>query len=167
VGRALGLELVLTLSPEHHGCREGDGGEEDLRASVVTGGDATPVLQPREHGLDPNAALILLDELAANLSQWDAGLYPFLFQCFTEPVIAIAPVCQQPVCRRQAAHERNRSRVVADLTGGHQEADRATVGVVDGVQFGVYAALYVVNQTAPLVAGAPFSTAGWLPCGAP
>ena len=40
---------VLLSEPEHDGCGESDCREEDLRAPVVSGCDASPVLEPSEH----------------------------------------------------------------------------------------------------------------------
>ena len=45
---------------------------------------------------------------------------------------------------------------VADLTGSHEEPDRAAIGIGDGMQLGVHAALGSADQTAPLVARPPF-----------
>jgi len=58
-------------------------------------------------------------------------------------------------------------RVISDLTCGHEDADRATVGVSDGMEPGVYATLRPADQTAPLAAGSPFLSAGSSPCDVP
>lgn len=42
--------------------------------------------------------------------------------------------------------------MVADLACGHEEADRAPIGISDGVQLGIHAALRAADQAAPLVA---------------
>jgi hypothetical protein len=104
----------------------------------------------------PPLTLVMLDGFAARLPAWDAGLYPFVFQRFPEPVSVIAPVSQQPVCLRQAAQQGDRTGVVANLACRHEEADRAAIGIGDGMQLGVHAALGSTDQTAPLVAGSPF-----------
>ena len=86
----------------------------------------------------------------------NAGLYPFVFQRFSEPVSVITPVGQQPLRLWQAAQQRRRAGVIADLACGHEEPDRTTIGIGDGVQLGVHAALGSTDQTAPLVAWPPF-----------
>ncbi len=61
-----------------------------------------------------------------------------------EPVAltgSIAPVGQQPVRLRQAAQQRRRARVVADLSSGHEEPDRPALRIGDGMQLGVHAPL--------------------------
>ena len=98
----------------------------------------------------------MLDGFAARLPAGNAGLYPLVFQRFPEPVSVIATVGQQPLRLWQAAQQGRRTGVVADLAGGHEEADRAALGVGDGMQLGVHAALGSADQTAPLVAGPPF-----------
>jgi hypothetical protein len=40
------------IDPEDEGCGDADSGHEGARASVITGVDASPVLQPSEHNLD-------------------------------------------------------------------------------------------------------------------
>jgi hypothetical protein len=133
---------------------------EDLRAPVVSRCDASPVLQPAEHDLDPVAsfiaALVVLDGLVARLPSADAGLYPLVFQRISEPVGIMAPVGQQPLRLWQTTQQGRRIRIVADLACGHEEADRAAIGIGDGMQLGVHAALCPADQTAVLVAWPPF-----------
>lgn len=91
---AVGSVLVFASWPEHDGCGECDGGEEGLRAPVVASGDPAPILQASGHDLDPVAAfvaaLIVLDGLATRLPARNAGLYPFVFQSFSEPACITA-----------------------------------------------------------------------------
>jgi hypothetical protein len=75
-----------------------------------------------------------------------------VFQGISEPVSVITPVGQQPVRLWKAAQQGRRSGVVADLTCAHEEADRTPIGIGDGVQLGVHAALGPADQTASLVA---------------
>src|SRR5690606_24191969 len=102
------------------------------------------------------AALVVLDGIAARLPAGDAWLYPLVFQRFPEPVSVITAVGQQPVRLWQAAQQGRRAGVVTDLARGHEEADRASIGVGNGVQLGVHAAFRPADQTSPLVAGSPF-----------
>lgn len=48
-------KTYYTSQPEYGGCGERNGGQEALRASVVTCGDA-PVIPATRHDLDPVAA---------------------------------------------------------------------------------------------------------------
>jgi hypothetical protein len=85
----------------------------------------------------------------------DAGLYPFVIQRISEPVGIMAAVGQQLIRLWQAVQKRSRSRIIADLAWGHAEADRAAIGVCDGLQFGVHAAVRATDQTTPLFARPP------------
>jgi hypothetical protein len=91
----LRVRLILASQSEHDCRSESDGREEDLRASVVLGGDATSVLRATKHDLDRVtallAALVVLDGPATRLPAWDAGLYSFVFQRISEPVGVTAP----------------------------------------------------------------------------
>ena len=46
--------------------------------------------------------------------------------------------------------QRGRTGVVADLTGGHEEAQGATVRVGDGMELGVHAAFRASDQAAEI-----------------
>lgn len=63
--------LVLVSLPEHDGCGDRDGREEDLCASVVPGGNFATLLWPSEQDIDPVrtivAAPIDLDGIAGSL----------------------------------------------------------------------------------------------------
>ena len=109
----------------------------------------------------------MFDGFAARLPARDPGLYPLVFQRIAEPVSIIAPVGKQPFGLRQAVQKGGRVSVIVDLACGHEEAERPALGVGDGMQLGVHAALRAADQTAPLVACTPFLTAGWSPSGAP
>jgi hypothetical protein len=84
------------------------------------------------------------------------GPYPSVFQRISEPVGIVAPVCQEPFRRWQAAQQGRGANVIADLACSHEEADRAAIGVRDGMQLGVQSALRTPDQTTALVIGAPF-----------
>lgn len=68
-------------------------------------------------------------------------LIPLSFQCISEPVSIVAPVGQQAFRLRQAAEESGGPTVVTDLACGHDEADWSPIGIGEGVQLGVHAAL--------------------------
>jgi hypothetical protein len=170
-----GTGLLLGSSPEHDCRGEGDGGSEHLGASVVSVRDPAPVLQAAAHDLDAVAALgsalVMLGGTTARLPAGGAGLYPFVFQRISETVGIVDPVSQQPFCLRQAAQQSGCTRVIADLTCGHEETARTPIGIGDGtgdgMQLRVHAAFGSADQTSPRSLGLPFSTAGSTPCGAP
>ena len=152
----LGSGLVLVSEPEHDGCGEGDGWEEVLGSTVVAGGNPSPVLQSSEHDLDPVAALVVFDRFAARFPTWDARLYPFVFQRISEPIGVVTPIGQQPLGWWQTPQQSRRTGIIADLACGHEEADRATVAIGNGVQLGIHATFGSADQTSALVARPPF-----------
>ncbi len=83
-------------------------------------------------------------------------MYPFVFQCFPEPVDVIAPVCDHPFGGGQTPQQGGGASVVADLACGHEELQRTSLGVRDGVQLGVQLTLRAPNQAPALVVGPPF-----------
>ena len=76
--------------PEHDGCGDADGGEEELAASVIAGRDAAPVLEAGKEVLDPVALPVELAVVAGRVSAptpgRDARGNPLVFEGFTEPV---------------------------------------------------------------------------------
>ena len=113
-----------------------------------------PVLEPAEHDLDAVtpfvAALVVFDGFLSLLPARDAGAYALVFQRISEPIGIIAAIPEQPLNPRQAAQQGRRADVIADLSGGDEETERAPVAVADCVQLGVHAALGAANQaTAP------------------
>lgn len=69
---------------------------------------------------------------------------------------SLATVGDQPIGGRQAAEQRRRAGVVADLACRHEEPDGAALRIRDGVQFGVQTAFRSPDQTPALVVGSPF-----------
>ncbi|PZX11246.1 hypothetical protein LX81_03994 [Palleronia aestuarii] len=59
----------------------------------------------------------------------------------TEPVGVVAAVGEKPVRLRKADLERERALVVADLAGGHKEADRAAFAVGNGMEPAIHPAV--------------------------
>jgi hypothetical protein len=95
--RALGSRLI-DLQPEQDGCCEDDCRQEYLWASIVSGGDSSPVFQAAEHYLDPVASfvatLVIFDGLGARLSFRDAGRYSLIYKGLPEPIRVISSVSQ-------------------------------------------------------------------------
>src|SRR3546814_10827850 len=130
-GRAATTPSHGRSQPEYDGCGEGYGGEEGLRAPVIARCDAAPVLEAAEHDLDAApafvAALIVFDGLIAGFPARDTGSDPLFLQSIAEPVGIIAPVGEHPLRFGQTVEQSGRARVIADLPGGHKDADRAAI----------------------------------------
>src|SRR3546814_589837 len=117
-----------------------------------SGSDAAPVLQAAEHDLDaaaaPVPALVVSDRFVAGFPTWDAGLDALGFQRIPEPVGVIAAVAEQPLRLWEIVQQRGCTGVVADLPGGHEEAQGAAVRIGDGVKLRVHAAFGASDQPA-------------------
>lgn len=137
---------ALGSQPKVHGCGEGDGRKEGLGASVTARGDTPPVFLSSEHELDPVrlavAALVVFDELVASLPTGDTGRHLFVDKGFAQPIRRISPVPQEPVRGRKTAQQSPRPRIIADLTGRHEEPDLPPTRIGDGMQLGVHAAIF-------------------------
>jgi hypothetical protein len=131
----------------------------DLWASNVAGGNPAPILQSSEHVLDAVAAfvtaLVVFDWRGTRLPTRDAGLYPVVFQRISEPARIVAAVGKQPNCRWQAAQKSCRASIVAHLAGSHEEANRPSLSIGDGIQFGIHAAFGSADQQTPMIVGPP------------
>src|SRR3546814_18930449 len=71
-------------------------------------------------------------------------LYTTLVRSFlqgiAEPVGIIAPVGEHPLRFGQTVEQSGCARVIADLHGGHEEADRAAICIGHGMTLGVHTA---------------------------
>src|SRR3546814_6867239 len=65
-----------------------------------------------------------------------------------EPVGVIAAVAEQPLRLWEIVQQRGCTGVVADLPGGHEEAQGAAVRIGDGVKLRVHAAFGASDQPA-------------------
>ena len=82
----------------------------------------------------------------------DTGAYPFVFQCFSEPIGVVSSVSEQPIDIRQVAQQCTVINVVANLTSCDEQVERASLAITDCTQLGVHPALGVTDQpsTPPL-----------------
>ena len=85
----------------------------------------------------------------------NAGDNAAVGESLAKPVGVIAPVAEQPFRLGQLVQQGCRAGVVADLACGHEEAQRATVRIGNGMELGVHAAFGAAYQ-APEI---PFFTA--------
>src|SRR3546814_14831795 len=77
-------------------------------------------------------------------------LYTTLVRSFlqgvAEPVGIIAPVGEHPLRFGQTVEQSGRASVIADLPGGHEEADRAAICIGHGMKLGVHTAFRAADQ---------------------
>ena len=136
--------------PKEYGGGESDGGKEDRRAAIVAGGNTTPILQATKHDLDPVAALvpalIVFDRFGSGFAPRDAWRDAPFLESSPEPVGVISSVAQKPLRVGKAVEQRGCPSIVADLAGGHEEAERATVCICDGMQLCVHAPFRAADQ---------------------
>lgn len=116
-----------------------------MGATVVSCGDAPPVLKFGEHVLDFMALtverFVIIQRLLTVFSSRDARRRALLRQSVAEPVAIVAAVSDQGYGPWQAEEQDLGALVVTDLTGSEVEQDRLASLVTDGVQLGVQAAL--------------------------
>ena len=108
-----------------------------MSASVVSGCDASPVLDPAEHVLDAMAlsieVLVVFGRVVSFGTGWDAGRNAFFFQGIAEPVGVIAAIREQFLCAGQSFDQVARALVVTGLAGGQQEQQGPTQAIRDSV----------------------------------
>ena len=98
-----------------------------MGASVVTGVDAPPVLEPAEHVLDlvPLAIenAVMFDRLCAVGLRWDAGRDTPDGESLAEPVGVLALVAEQLLRGRQRIDHQRSPLVIAHLAFAEQHDD--------------------------------------------
>ncbi len=94
----------------------------------------SPILQSAETNLDTVAAFIttfvVSEGFLALFPPGNTGAYPFVLQCFSEPVRVMAAIPEQPINIWNAVQQRPCTDVVADLPGGHERVRRAAGSLV-------------------------------------
>lgn len=105
---------------------------------------------PTEHHLDPVAAFVVSNDLTGRLPTGDTELLPPVFQNFTEPLCITIPVRDQPFSVRETAQRGLNPAVVVDLSLRHEEPDRATICIRDGVQLGFRPSVCALDETPAL-----------------
>ncbi len=63
-----------------------------------------------------------------------------------EPVCVVPAVVQHPPRLGEIVQQRCRTGVIADLASGHEEAERSSVGIGDGVKLGVHASFGAIDE---------------------
>ena len=111
------------------------------------GRDTPPILEPTKHHFNPVAPFVVFHRFRSLFPARDAGAYPSVFQCLSEPVGAVSSVPEQSIDIRQAAQQRPCSHVIADLCGSDEQLEQAALAVADGVQLGVHSEFGSANQT--------------------
>jgi hypothetical protein len=128
------------IEPEDESRGEGDGGEEGVRASVVSGVDTPPVLEAGEEVFDfvPLAIedrVVAVLDLVLGMGRDARGDAP-LPEGLAEPDRAIGAVGQQIACWRQGFDQQVGSGVVAGLAFGQVKDERAALTVANHLQLG-------------------------------
>lgn len=115
-----------------------------MGTSVVSGGDAPPILDPAEHVLDAIALLVedcvVLGRGPALFAWWNAGRNAFVFQSVAEPVGVVTTICQQFLGFGQAVEQMPGTLIVAGLARGEEKQQGSAQPIGDGVQLGIQAA---------------------------
>jgi hypothetical protein len=111
-----------------------------VSASVVSGVNASPVLDACEHIFDAMAlsiedAIVRVLDFAGALGR-DAGRDTALGECLAEPAGVIPPVAKHGFGRRQGIDHHRRPWVIADLPLGETQKDRTTAAIAHGMKFG-------------------------------
>ena len=86
--------------------------------------------------------------LVAGPPTWDAGLDAFGLQSVPELIGIIAAVAEQPLRPWHLVQQGRRAGMIGDLACGHEDAERAAVGIADGVQLGINPAFGAADQAA-------------------
>ena len=131
--------------PEDDGSCDADGRKTGVGIAVVSGCDATPVLQAAEDVLDALAlaiqGLVAFDHGLAVLTRRDAGgSAPGGLRC-TETVTVLAPIGQQFARGRQCIDHQTGALVVVHFPFGKQHDAGPPLNITDGVELGVQASL--------------------------
>ena len=115
-----------------------------MGASVVSGCDASPVLDPAEHVLDAITLSIQFLVVFSRVLPFGAGRYAGrdsdFFQSVAEPVGVVAAIRKQLLCAWQSLEQVARAFVVAGLAGRQKEQQGPAQAVCNSVKLGVQAA---------------------------
>lgn len=116
-----------------------------MGASVVSGSDASPVLEPAEHVLDLVASAVedgvMRDRHVAVGSGRDAGGDAAIGQGLAEPVGIVAFVAKQGRGIREGINHQRSAFIVTHLPFAEQHDQRSATTITHSVQLGVQAAL--------------------------
>ena len=74
----------------------------------------------------------------SGFAAWNAWFNALLLQRVPEPLSIVTPVGKHPPRLGQIIEQGRCAGVIADLAGGDEEAQRAAVGIRDGVKLGVH-----------------------------
>ena len=118
----------------------------------MAGRDRPPVLQAPEHDLDPFAfsvaTLVVFDGFVTRLPPRNTRDDAPVWKDFADPNRIVSAIARKPVGGWQAAFQSPCPGVVAPFARGHEEPDRPSDRIRDGMQLRVQAALRSPCQTA-------------------
>ena len=118
---------------------EGDGGEEDVGASVISRVDASPVLEASEEVFD-SVALSVEDGVVGESSlvvavRGDAGRDAAVVEGLTEPVAVIGAIGEQDGRLGQVRRQGPGADVIVALSFGEEQAQGSPPTIAQDVQF--------------------------------
>lgn len=152
-------EQARASKPEQDDGGQGTGRQEQLGAAVITGSDAAPILEAREHVFNAVALAveggIVRDDLLAAPARGDAGGDAPIGQSPAEPIGVIASVRYQRLGLRQQGQERLGTKEITPMASAEKHLYRSPFSIRRDMQLGVQPALSAADQAATLVAGAP------------
>ena len=100
-----------------------------MSASIVSGGDASPILDPAEHVLDTVSLFIEDFVIVGRVSALSAGRNArrnaSVFQSVTEPDGIVTAICQQFFGFGQLIEQMPGTLIVADLACGEEKQAQA------------------------------------------
>jgi hypothetical protein len=144
------------------GCRpDCDGSHEDVCASVVSGMDASPVLDAAEHVFDfvslPVEELVVFDGLFSVRLWGNAGLDTLDGEGVAEPVGVVTFVAEQGFGAGKGVEHKGGPFEITQLSLCEQQDKRPSPPIADGVEFGVQPAFSAPDTLgkSPFLAGSP------------
>ena len=115
-----------------------------MRATIISHGNAPPILEAAEQALNEIATFVKLgvvnDGLFAAAATGNTGRDVALAERSAPSVAVIALVGNQDLGLRERGKHHINPPIIADLTFGQQQDDRSPVTVGDGVELGVESA---------------------------
>lgn len=92
-------------------------------------------------------------------------MYPFVFQCFSEPICALATITKQPLNLGQTALQRAVTAVIIHLSCSDKKVRPATTAVANGVAYlaplCVQCGQFILGDHMDIPAGRPIRIEEW------
>ena len=112
--------------------------------------DPSPVLYSSEHDLDTAAAFVfppvVSDRFSTTFPARNAGLYPFPLQGIPKPICVIPAIGQHPLGYGKTVGKGCCTCIITGLPRRHEEAQRSSVLIGDGMQLRIHTAFCATDQ---------------------